>query len=98
LPTIGSEVDTPTSRRSWAISIHDQGEQSRLIKGRPGEPEQKRFYEEARAWAETEQQAMFFIEAFDEIWKGGPHSTEVEKHWGLFRADRTAKAVVGPGR
>jgi exo-beta-1,3-glucanase (GH17 family) len=82
----------------WATSVHDEGEQSRLIKGRPGEAEQKEFYDSVRNWAETERLTVFFFEAFDENWKGGPHPAEVEKHWGLFRADRSAKAAKSGGR
>ncbi len=77
----------------WATSVHDQGEQAELIKGRPGETEQKRFHDEVRAWAEAERMTTFFFEAFDENWKGGDHPAEVEKHWGLFRADRSGKAA-----
>jgi exo-beta-1,3-glucanase (GH17 family) len=80
----------------WATSVHDEGEQARLIKGRPGEAEQKRFYDEVRAWAETERRTVFVFEAFDENWKGGPHPDEVEKHWGLYRADRSPKAAMDP--
>ena len=65
-----------------------------MIKGTPGEAEQKTFYEAVRAWAATEQQTVFFFEAFDENWKGGTDPAEVEKHWGLFRADRSAKAAM----
>jgi len=78
----------------WATSVHDEGEQARLIEGRPGEPEQKRFYDEARAWSREERITVFFFEAFDENWKGGEHPAEVEKHWGLFRADRSRKLAV----
>jgi len=39
----------------------------------------------------------FYFEAFDENWKGGDHPDEVEKHWGVFRADRTPKAAVAAG-
>jgi exo-beta-1,3-glucanase (GH17 family) len=78
----------------WATSVHDEGEQSELIKGKPGEIEQKLFYEAVRAWAEAERQIVFFFEAFDENWKGGTHPAEVEKHWGLFRAGRNAKAAM----
>ena len=80
----------------WATSVHDQGEQAELIKGRPGEIEQKRFHDEICAWATIERLPVFFFEAFDENWKGGAHHAEVEKHWGLFRADRSGKAAVGP--
>ena len=33
----------------------------------------------------------FYFEAFDEKWKGGQHPAEVEKHWGVYRSDRTPK-------
>jgi len=78
----------------WATSVHDEGEQAELIRGRPGEAEQARFHGEMRAWAEAERITVFVFEAFDENWKGGDHPAEVEKHWGLFRADRTPKAAL----
>jgi exo-beta-1,3-glucanase (GH17 family) len=78
----------------WATSVHDQGEQAELIKGRPGELEQRRFHDEVRTWAAAQKLTVFFFEAFDENWKGGPHPAEVEKHWGLFRADRSPKAAM----
>lgn len=78
----------------WATSVHDEGEQAELIKGRPGEVEQRQFHAAVRTWATARRQTVFFFEAFDENWKGGPHSAEVEKHWGLFRADRSAKAAM----
>jgi len=76
----------------WATSIADEGDQARLMKGTPGESEQATFYEAARAWASAERVTTFIFEAFDENWKGGDNPNEVEKHWGLFRADRTPKA------
>ena len=78
----------------WATSVHDQGEQAELIQGNPGETEQKIFHDAVRAWAETERMPVFFFEAFDENWKGGSHPNEVEKHWGLFRANRSGKQAV----
>ncbi len=78
----------------WATSVHTEGEQARLIRGRTGEAEQKRFHDEVRAWADAARLPVFVFEAFDENWKGGPHPAEVEKHWGLFRADRTPKAAL----
>lgn len=88
--------DVVIGETGWATSAHDEGEQARLIKGRPGEAEQKRFYDEVRAWAEAERRTVFVFEAFDENWKGGPHPDEVEKHWGLYRADRSPKAAMNP--
>jgi len=78
----------------WATSAHDEGEQAVLIRGRPGEAEQARFYREVLAWAEATRIPVFIFEAFDENWKGGAHPDEVEKHWGLFRADRSPKAAL----
>jgi exo-beta-1,3-glucanase (GH17 family) len=38
---------------------------------------------------------FFFFEAFDEPWKGDPGEVlGAEKHWGVFRVDRTAKRVM----
>ena len=78
----------------WATAVHDQGEQARLIKGAVGEAEQRRFYADVMAWARREKLATFIFEAFDENWKGGEHPNEVEKHWGVYRADRTPKAAL----
>ncbi len=79
----------------WATSVHNEGEQSELIKGIAGEDEQSLFFHATRAWAHAERFPVFFFEAFDENWKGGAHADEVEKHWGIFRADRSAKNAVG---
>jgi exo-beta-1,3-glucanase (GH17 family) len=80
----------------WATSMHPDGDRAGFIKGKPGEPEQKIFYGQVRAWAAETEMPTFWFEAFDENWKGGPHPDEVEKHWGLYRADRTPKAVFNP--
>ena len=81
----------------WATQKHNEGEQAKLIKGEAGETQQKTFYDEFTAWTTRARIANFYFEAFDENWKGGSHSDEVEKHWGLFRADRTPKLVLqGP--
>jgi len=78
----------------WATMVHTEGEQARLIKGRPGETEQAAYFDAVTLWAERERVTVFFFEAFDENWKGGEHPNEVEKHWGLYRADRTPKLAV----
>ena len=33
---------------------------------------------------------VYVFEAFDENWKGSDHPLEPEKHWGIYRADRSA--------
>jgi len=82
----------------WATRKHTEGDQAKLIKGLPGEAPQRAFYQAFSAWVVGERITSTWFEAFDENWKGGPHPDEVEKHWGLFRADRTPKAAVAPGR
>ena len=80
----------------WATAKHTEGEQATLIKARPGEAEQKVFFDQFTAWVVQDRIVSTWFEAFDENWKGGPHPDEVEKHWGLFRADRTPKQAVRP--
>ena len=46
------------------------------------------------AWAADQRYPVFLFEAFDEAWKGGDHPAEVEKHWGVYRADRTPKQAL----
>jgi len=78
----------------WATSVASQGEQAKLIKGKPGESEQKLYYDSLRDWAEVSQRTVFVFEAFDENWKGGDDPEEVEKHWGLFNANRSPKPAI----
>lgn len=78
----------------WATTVHDQGEQARLIKGVANEEAQRTYYRQFTRWAEQERICTFYFEAFDEPWKGGPHPNEVEKHWGLYGVDRQPKAAM----
>ena len=78
----------------WATQKHNQGIQAELIKGKTGESEQKQFIYQFREWADKERIPHFLFEVFDENWKGGDHPNEVEKHWGLFNADRTPKEYI----
>ena len=82
----------------WATRKDMEGDQATLMKGTLGEAEQAHFYAAARQWIDEERVPTFFFEAFDENWKGGDHPDEVEKHWGLFRADRTPKMALGRER
>ena len=78
----------------WATDVPPRGEQAAMVQGAVGEAEQSVFYHASREWARSERLPMFTFEAFDENWKGGDHPRDVEKHWGLFRADRTPKAAI----
>jgi exo-beta-1,3-glucanase (GH17 family) len=55
---------------------------------------QKSYYEQLIEWTSEEKILTFVFEAFDEPWKGSPHPLEPEKHWGLFRVDRTPKLLM----
>ena len=81
----------------WATQVHDEGEQAKLIQRQEANEEAQRiYYRQFTDWARENKVCTFFFEAFDEPWKGGPHPDEVEKHWGLFRADRQPKAALRP--
>lgn len=72
----------------WATTASEFGE-------RASEANQQRYYREMLGWAEAANVTVFFFEAFDEPWKGNPNDPlGAEKHWGLFRVDRTPKAVM----
>ncbi len=81
----------------WATVKHNEGEQATLIVGEAGENSQQQFHRDFTAWVTENQIPNFFFEAFDENWKGGEHPNEVEKHWGLFNADRTPKQALREG-
>lgn len=82
----------------WATRKHDEGEQARLIRGTPSEDAQAMYYDALRAWVGMRHVVCFYFEAFDEPWKGGSDPDDVEKHWGLFRADRTPKRALSDDR
>ncbi len=78
----------------WATSVGPTGEQARLILGTPGEREQAEFFRAVREWSASTGLTVFYFEAFDENWKGGDDPREVEKHWGVYRADRSEKIAL----
>lgn len=55
---------------------------------------QASYYEQLIKWTTDEKILTFVFEAFDEPWKGSTHLQEPEKHWGLFKVDRTPKLVM----
>ena len=78
----------------WATQYNDTGDQGKLMKGRAGEAEQATFFAAFHAWVQKERVPSYIFEAFDENWKGGERADEVEKHWGLYHADRTPKSAM----
>ncbi len=87
-----SETGWPTSRITGGDSY-----EGGLI-GKAGEDEQKIFFDQYDAWVEENRAISFYFEAFDERWKGGFDGdnpmTKAEKHWGLYRSDRTPKGAL----
>jgi exo-beta-1,3-glucanase (GH17 family) len=94
IPIILGECGWPTVYNPEKNGADEQGT---LIQGEVSEAAQALFYQEFMRWIESSQIPTLFFEAFDETWKGGgsasgPH--EVEKHWGVFTADRNPKQVI----
>ncbi len=71
----------------WATSSNGRGINPEHV----SEENQAIYYEDLMRWAEKDGILTFFFEAFDESWKGSPEPLEPEKHWGVFRLDRTPK-------
>ncbi len=74
----------------WATDSNGRGIHPENV----NENYQKKYFENLMQWAEKENILTFFFEAFDEKWKGSPEPSEPEKHWGLFKNDRTPKLAV----
>lgn len=80
----------------WATAKADPNSSKRAarIRGVAGEAEQVVFYDAFCEWTRKEQIPTFYFAAFDGNWKGPKDPLDVEKHWGLFRADRTPKPAL----
>lgn len=52
------------------------------------------YYNDLVNWSVNNNVLTFVFEAFDEPWKGSNAPLEPEKHWGLFKVDRTPKLVM----
>ena len=55
---------------------------------------QRIYYNDLVNWSNENVILSFVFEAFDESWKGSDEALEPEKHWGLFKVDRTPKLVM----
>ena len=74
----------------WATNTNGRGIEPHNV----NETFQEQYYQELMEWAEREQVLVYFFEAFDENWKGSDDPLEPEKHWGLYKADRTPKLAL----
>ena len=78
----------------WATAKSASGDQAERLLGAANEAAQADFYRQFCEWIDREQVSTFYFSAFDENWKGGPDPLDAEKHWGLFRTDRTPKPAL----
>lgn len=74
----------------WSTNSNGKGINPEMV----NEENQKTYYEDLVEWTTNENILCFVFEAFDEDWKGSPEPLEPEKHWGLFKIDRTPKLVM----
>lgn len=74
----------------WSTNSNGRGINPEMV----NEENQKVYYEDLVEWTTQENILTFVFEAFDEDWKGSPEPNEPEKHWGLFKIDRTPKLVM----
>jgi exo-beta-1,3-glucanase (GH17 family) len=84
------DVPVVITEAGWATNSNGRG----IDPGNVNETYQKLYFEKLMMWVETENILTFFFEAFDESWKGSPEPMEPEKHWGLYRIDRTPKLAI----
>jgi exo-beta-1,3-glucanase (GH17 family) len=82
-PVIITEAGWATNSNGRGILPHNVSEEHQAI-----------YYQDVTEWAEKEGILTYFFEAFDENWKGSPEPLEPEKHWGLFKINRTPKLVM----
>ena len=82
-PVIITEAGWTTAANGRGIDPHNASEEL-----------QAQYYEELLEWTTNEEILTFVFEAFDEPWKGSPDPMEPEKHWGLFKLDRTPKLAM----
>ena len=74
----------------WATNSHGIGINTEHV----NEVNQKIYFEDLMDWTTKNNILNFFFEAFDEQWKGSSDPMEPEKHWGIFKTDRTPKLVL----
>ena len=84
----------------WATSKVSGGDsdEAKLVIGKVGEAEQEVFFEKYNNWVNRNEVISFYFSSFDENWKGGfdgdTPMAKMEKHWGLYKADRSPKKAM----
>lgn len=83
-------VPVVITEAGWATNSNGRGIDPRNV----SEENQEMYYHDLVNWSNEDDILTFVFEAFDEPWKGSPDPAEPEKHWGLFKVDRTPKLVM----
>jgi exo-beta-1,3-glucanase (GH17 family) len=74
----------------WATNSNGRG----IHPNNAGEENQAIYVNNLMEWSKKDDIPIFVFEAFDEPWKGSAEPLEPEKHWGLYKVDRTPKLVM----
>lgn len=82
-PVIITEAGWATNSNGRGIEPHNVSEENQEI-----------YYHDLVNWTDEAGILCFVFEAFDESWKGSNEPLEPEKHWGLYKIDRTPKLVM----
>lgn len=82
-PVVITEAGWATNSNGRGIEPHNVSEENQEI-----------YFQDLVNWTDAEGILTFVFEAFDESWKGSSEPLEPEKHWGLFKIDRTPKLVM----
>ena len=83
IPVIITEAGWATNSNGKGIEQHNVSEENQEI-----------YYQDLVDWTDNDGILTFVFEAFDESWKGSNEPLEPEKHWGLFKIDRSPKLVM----
>jgi exo-beta-1,3-glucanase (GH17 family) len=84
------DIPVVITEAGWATNSNGRGIEAHNV----SEEMQKMYFEDLMEWTDEEEIITYVFEAFDEDWKGSHHPLEPEKHWGLFKIDRTPKLVM----
>ena len=82
-PVVITEAGWATNSNGRGIEPHNVSEENQEI-----------YCNDLLNWTDEDGILCFLFEAFDESWKGSPEPLEPEKHWGLYKIDRTPKLVI----
>lgn len=84
------EKEVVIAEAGWATQSNGKG----IDPANVSEEYQQQYFQMLTEWTNKEKILTFFFEAFDESWKGSPEPLEPEKHWGVFKIDRTPKLAA----